>query len=606
MKKRVIAVFFTVLFCMSLVILPSYSEEISNNDTQQYATGRIPATEEQLSAFKKPENEIGEVKLNAEALAEVQQETSSPLMFSSLQPAEPGNEVLSEAELENHSTVLTATMETLPKACDNSTKEYFPSIKSQEQTNSCVSWAFGYYQMSNNTGRVRGTKQIFSPGWIFELINNGENRGTSEAVVASLLYSYGIPKYYNTNLNYRWASTADIWEGAIANKINRFLYLDMSKADSITKLKKILLNGDVVNFGTFMGNLVYNKCSGTYNSEDIIVGYNDLPIDLSSSHELTIVGYNDNVKIGSTIVGAFKVANSWGTDWGNDGFVWVSYDAFLEICDGDMVYYLEPQSSYTPLLLAEISMNVSARNEIGLKIGIENSENTKSVAIEPDLLDMGESDDGEYLLFEGYRFALNFPDEKTARNFQGDSGAKDATVMIDLTPFILNAPESKNGDGTFNFIVELEDNNSNNYINQLKGFKIIDRVNNREVASTENFPKYANGTTVTANLDCRVEPKILRNNQTLTATFNNNIPLSSVNSSNIYFRKLVKGANRYGENKYEPRLNQVAGNKVKILPPLGEVYSSWTYYRAYFAPTLSTSAGNILGERKKIDFYVTN
>ena len=92
MKKRIIAIFFTVLFCMSLVILPSYSEEISNNDTQQYATGRIPTSEEQLAAFKKPENEIGEVKLNAEALAEVKQETSSPSMFSSLQPAEPGRE----------------------------------------------------------------------------------------------------------------------------------------------------------------------------------------------------------------------------------------------------------------------------------------------------------------------------------------------------------------------------------------------------------------------------------------------------------------------------------------------------------------------------------
>ena len=151
MKKRIIAIFFTVLFCMSLVILPSYSEEISNNDTQQYATGRIPTSEEQLAAFKKPENEIGEVKLNAEALAEVKQETSSPSMFSSLQPAEPGREILSEAELENYSTVLTTTMETLPKACDNSSKEFFPSIKSQEQTKSCVSWALGYYQTVSYT-----------------------------------------------------------------------------------------------------------------------------------------------------------------------------------------------------------------------------------------------------------------------------------------------------------------------------------------------------------------------------------------------------------------------------------------------------------------------
>ncbi|MEE0061499.1 MAG: hypothetical protein UE295_11785 [Acutalibacteraceae bacterium] len=52
-------------------------------------------------------------------------------------------------------------------------------------------------------------------------------------------------------------------------------------------------------------------------------------------HRMTLVGYNDNLWIdvnGNNAVdegeiGAFKVANSWGKEFGNDGLIWVAYDA---------------------------------------------------------------------------------------------------------------------------------------------------------------------------------------------------------------------------------------------------------------------------------------
>jgi hypothetical protein len=39
---------------------------------------------------------------------------------------------------------------------------------------------------------------------------------------------------------------------------------------------------------------------------------------------LCVVGYDDD-KYG----GAFEVMNSWGKDWGNNGFTWIRYDDFL-------------------------------------------------------------------------------------------------------------------------------------------------------------------------------------------------------------------------------------------------------------------------------------
>lgn len=54
---------------------------------------------------------------------------------------------------------------------------------------------------------------------------------------------------------------------------------------------------------------------------------------------MTLVGYNDNiwtdiienVVVDSGEMGVFKIANSWGTNYCNDGFVWITYDAVKKL-----------------------------------------------------------------------------------------------------------------------------------------------------------------------------------------------------------------------------------------------------------------------------------
>ena len=48
-------------------------------------------------------------------------------------------------------------------------------------------------------------------------------------------------------------------------------------------------------------------------------------------HAITIVGYNDNYNGGS-----FRVLNSYGSDWGDDGFFWITYEDFID--NGDAAY----------------------------------------------------------------------------------------------------------------------------------------------------------------------------------------------------------------------------------------------------------------------------
>lgn len=586
---------------MSLVILPSYSEEISNNDTQQYATGLIEPTEEQLAAFLVPENEIAEVKLNADAIEQIQNEANGPATYDMIPPAEPGHEVLSKAELENLPMFFSnQAEEPLPRQVDNSNKSTFPSIGNQEDIGSCTSWAVVYYQLTNNTARIRNKREIMSPGWMYDLVSDGEDLGASITTVGQLLYSFGCEaSNYKPNLSFKWPSTATKWEAAIANKINRFMYLDIKQAGGIDKLKRILLNGDVVNFSTYINSFFIEYTGSQFNRQAIVT---QLDNEKKGPHAMTVVGYNDSITAPDGTKGAFKVANSWGSTWENEGYIWITYDCFInQACSGNIVYYIEPRAVYTPLLIGEINMNIRSRRQVGLSIKVENSE-TMCVVMDP-LTRVGDND---YSFTEGETTALNYPNENRDINFNATRTAEDATVMIDLTPFIISASESQNGAGRYQISVLLDDDVNDNLKNSLKGFKVIDRVNNKEFTSTDTFPKTADGSTVSASVDCDVIPKILTNNQTLSSVFTNDIPSSAVNSSNIYCRKLVKSTNRYGENKFDTRLNQVQGNKVSILPASEDKFPSWTYYRAYFAPTIGTSAGNILGERKKIDFYVAN
>ena len=93
--------------------------------------------------------------------------------------------------------------------------------------------------------------------------------------------------------------------------IKKFLYNGKVLIGSTCDLNKVALNGSVYS------NII---CEA---------------INTTESHAVTVVGYDDNVyydvnkngKIEEAEKGAFKVANSWGTNWGNNGYFWVLYDA---------------------------------------------------------------------------------------------------------------------------------------------------------------------------------------------------------------------------------------------------------------------------------------
>ncbi|MCH5296052.1 MAG: hypothetical protein J1E85_00110, partial [Ruminococcus sp.] len=251
-----------------------------------------------------------------------------------------------------------------PSSVDNSESVYFPAIGNQGSIGSCVCWAQTYYQftytMNKAMGRVTTPENTFNPLWTYNFINSGRNQGTFASDGFDIMKEQGNVTYAdcdNTEDYLTWSPTENLWKKSTDYRIKNYEYLEIprtqitSPTDSeLDILKAALSNGEVLSFSTDDPNVGQNWeykqiCSNSttpesnkYAGEYIAVSNNK---KLGSGHRMTLVGYNDNIwadingngKVDSGEMGAFKVANSWGTDWirGNNGFIWVSYDAINEI-----------------------------------------------------------------------------------------------------------------------------------------------------------------------------------------------------------------------------------------------------------------------------------
>jgi len=83
------------------------------------------------------------------------------------------------------------------------------------------------------------------------------------------------------------------------------------------------------------GFTVYSSISQAGNSDGKIP-YPTKGEKIEGGHAIVVVGYDDNMKIknniigGSESTGAFQIRNSWGADWGQNGYGWLPYEYVLQ------------------------------------------------------------------------------------------------------------------------------------------------------------------------------------------------------------------------------------------------------------------------------------
>ncbi len=244
-----------------------------------------------------------------------------------------------------HITVGYVNPSSLPPSVDLSS--LLPPIGDQGQQGSCVAWAVGYYYKTfvehvEQNWDVTTDAHQFSPAFIYNQINGGHDNGSSFPDAFQLLEDKGCDTLkifpYNDQ-DYTTQPTEEQLKLATPFKIQDYgnlfygrrvdaLYTPSKhwewKGTALTdqdiyELKDILNNGSVFVIGIPVFETWYRSNFGP--NDYIHYVPQDGEVTFYGYHAVTLVGYDDNVHGGS-----FRMVNSWGPNWGDHGYTWITYD----------------------------------------------------------------------------------------------------------------------------------------------------------------------------------------------------------------------------------------------------------------------------------------
>ncbi len=244
-------------------------------------------------------------------------------------------------------------------SCDNS--QYLPPVDSQGGQGSCAAWAVGYYyktyQENKEHNRTSAAERqdahnICSPAYVYNLIHVADDNGAYFDDAFQVLDDLGCSSLadmpYDDGDYTTWPSTT-AFKGGMYNRTQAptgyaMSYLKLDSDTALDQLKQLLLNGHLATFGI-----------SVYGNYDNISDYNNiyaLADETGSNrggHAQCIVGYDDTI-VTPDGTGAFRVVNSWGTGWGDNGFYWISYEAIKSGSDlsGGYAYWVDDRDNYQP------------------------------------------------------------------------------------------------------------------------------------------------------------------------------------------------------------------------------------------------------------------
>jgi hypothetical protein len=220
-----------------------------------------------------------------------------------------------------------------PKA---SVKGFAPFAGDQGQYGTCTAWASAYAavtiiyaRMNGITDRTAITREAFSPGFAFRASFGGSFFGCdSGQVTARVLQSIqknGVPFFSSLDSLCPSAIPQDAFDTAVHYSILGFTRIASpgdDRAIILQKIKKTISENKPVVVGMDVDDVPGKGCYATLSRSFIWIP--DRSVEPTSGHAMTIVSYDD--AYGG---GAFELQNSWGRNFGNDGFFWIRYDDFV-------------------------------------------------------------------------------------------------------------------------------------------------------------------------------------------------------------------------------------------------------------------------------------
>ena len=176
--------------------------------------------------------------------------------------------------------------------------------------------ARGYYSSAIEGLRVMQAENVPSPAYIYDLhVSRQKARGCdigmqfSEAFKILERGSVSLAQM-PYNLNYCPAPSAATIRLANRFRVRSWKHVNPRSLDTI---KGELANGHPVVFGMLVGeNFLRHRGEAVYRGR---------VLNPDISHAMAIVGYDEKRQ-------AFHVMNSWGREWGRNGYAWIDYDTF--------------------------------------------------------------------------------------------------------------------------------------------------------------------------------------------------------------------------------------------------------------------------------------
>jgi C1A family cysteine protease len=443
-------------FSLLAVGLLSAAFPVQATDSSARSTGMLPLRADELKEMTRPEKRVVQVNPNKIGLARMQQERAAQGL-----PQEmiDGVNFLEGEFVHASDPKPAATTRVLPSYVNNSTLPSFPPIGDQGNQGSCVAWASTYYQASHETALAKGLNNknsnigVLSPKWTYNMINSGYDAGAYVSDAYQLLSQNGAASIasFPYDGNYvAWDLNAPDWVAATSNRLSPAKYFEgvNTSPQNLTQIKQALNNGHVLTFATYFYGWVFTTIESNPNTQNRAVGQQaaywvNAPL---GGHMVTVVGYDDNVwvdvnqngEVDPGEMGAFLVANSWGSDWGNNGFVWISYDAFLSasaVTNGPshgrisaanassdlLICAVAKAANYTPQLVAQFTLEQTMRDQIKIAGGASSTtQKTPSKFFQSGAL-----------FYQGGGFGFNG---------QPITALEAGTFALDLTDFVTTTP----------------------------------------------------------------------------------------------------------------------------------------------------------------------
>ncbi|MFW5708204.1 MAG: C1 family peptidase [Bacteroidota bacterium] len=226
-----------------------------------------------------------------------------------------------------------------------SLEPWVPPVRSQGAYGTCTAWACGYYARTIMYARendlskadLENAGNVFSPLDLFlSMDGRGVNcRGSWPGEAFSVMQNRGIATLATApyeNLGNCSGSPLPDWNNEAGNyKIEKYRRVD---PENIEALKSYIQLGRPIQVSCYLGlNFRYIDDGSVWYEDDYSGSDDD-----HDRHAMVIVGYDDDKGAN----GAFRIVNSWGPHWGDDGYFWVDYNFFAQefcyaayIIDGD-------------------------------------------------------------------------------------------------------------------------------------------------------------------------------------------------------------------------------------------------------------------------------